>query len=220
MKNLLIAANWKSNMSKDEAKKWLEEFSLESLPEGVQVVLLAPFTLLDMISAYIRVNSLPIDLGAQDLSPFDKGAYTGELAAEQLKEFCSYVLIGHSERRSNFKEDEEIVNKKIEKAKAAGLKIIVCVSDISQVKSLVAEDLVIAYEPLGAIGTGNAEDPGDVASFVSQIKEIKNAEVIYGGSVNPENVKNYTGLENINGSLVGSESLRSGSFSQVIKNAI
>ncbi len=220
MKNLIIAANWKSNMTKDEAKKWLEEFSLEEFPKDVQIVLLAPFTLLDMASSYIKVNSLPIQLGTQDISPFENGPYTGEINATQVKEFAEYVLIGHSERRSNFNESNEMINKKIERAQAVGLKIILCISDISQVKSLSLNNLIIAYEPLDAIGTGNPENPQDVESFVRQIKEIKNTEVIYGGSVNPENVKNYTVLNNINGTLVGSESLIAKSFVSVIRNAI
>ena len=76
MKNLLICANWKSNVTRNEAKKWLEEFSLTSYPQGSEIFLFAPFTLLDMISGYIRVNDLPIQLGAQDISPFDPGAFT------------------------------------------------------------------------------------------------------------------------------------------------
>lgn len=220
MKKLIIAANWKSNMTKDEAETWLEEFSKQDFSELPEVVLLAPFTLLDMVNTYIKDKSLPISLGAQDISPFKKGAHTGEVYSGEIKEFCSYVLIGHSERRSSFNETDEMVNKKIEEAASAGLSIIVCISNISQVKNLSSENVVIAYEPLEAIGTGNAENPEDVKLFVDQIKEIKNATVIYGGSVNSEIVKNYTGLENINGVLVGSESLKVNSFSDIIRNAI
>lgn len=220
MKKLIIAANWKSNMTKDEAGSWLDEFFGQEFTEVPEIVLLAPFTLLDMASKYIKDKNLPISLGAQDISPFEKGAYTGEIYSGEIKEFCSYVLIGHSERRINFNETDEMVNKKIEEATNAGLKIIVCVSNISQVESLASDNLVIAYEPLEAIGTGNAEDPGDVKKFVDQIKQIKNSTVIYGGSVNSEIVKNYTGLENINGVLVGSESLKADSFAKLIRNAI
>jgi triosephosphate isomerase len=220
MKKLIIAANWKSNMTKEEAEIWLREFSTQDFSGLPEVILLAPFTLLDMASAYIKEKDLDIALGAQDISPFEKGAYTGEIYSGEIKEFCSYVLIGHSERRSNFNETDEIVNKKIEEAASSGLNIIVCVSNISQVRSLTTDNLVIAYEPLDAIGTGNAENPEDVESFVNQIKEIKNSVVIYGGSVNSEIVKNYTGLENINGVLIGSESLKANSFSDIIRNAI
>jgi len=207
-------------MTRNEAKKWLEDFSLVSLPEGPEALLLAPFTFLDMISGYIRVNDLPIQLGAQDVSPFDPGAFTGEINADQIKEFGGYVLIGHSERRANFLESNEIINKKVEKALKVGLKVIVCISELDQVKALESEDLVIAYEPLSAIGSGNPENPQDVKDFVNKIKEIKNVSVIYGGSVKSANVNNYTSLENISGVLVGSASLEVNSFSALIKNAI
>lgn len=224
MKNLIIAANWKSNMTKDEAKKWLEEFSIKEFPQVIEVVLLAPFTLLDMVSSYVKVNSLPIQVGAQDVSPFDKGPYTGEVAAGQIKEFGSYVLIGHSERRSNFIENDEMVNKKIERAKSAGIKTIVCVSTMDQVNKLPDEELIIAYEPPGAISTSgpgaHAEDPNAVAEFVKKVKELKQSLVIYGGSVNPDDVKNYTNLEDVHGALVGAKSLDPQSFSDIIKNAV
>jgi triosephosphate isomerase len=219
MKKILIAGNWKSNMTKDEARKWLLEFSSKSLPDEVEVIIFAPFTLLDILSSYIKVNDMPIKLGAQNISPFSKGAYTGEVNSDQIKEFCSYVLIGHSERRSNFSESDEMINKKIQQAKSAGLQIIACVSNIDQVKSLSLDDLVIAYEPLDAIGTGHPKNPEDVKSFVDQIKKVRDVSVIYGGSVNPEDVKNYTSLDNVNGTLVGSESLTAQHFSALINNA-
>lgn len=220
MKNLLIAANWKSNMTKFEARKWLEEFSLFDYPQEVEIVLFAPFTLLDMLDSYIKINDLPITLGSQDISPFDSGAFTGEVNAAQIKEMASYVLIGHSERRLNFSESNEMINKKIDKAKSVGLNVMVCISDLEQVKALNTSDFVIAYEPLSAIGTGNPQNPDEVINFVKKIKEIKNVSVVYGGSVKQDNVKNYTSLENIDGSLVGSESLNAKSFSTLITNAI
>ncbi len=220
MKKLINAANWKSNMTKFEAKGWLENFSLLDHPSESETVLFAPFTLLDMLSSYIRINDvLPVNLGAQDISPFDKGAFTGEINADQIKEFGNFVLIGHSERRSNFNESNDLINKKIEKALSAGLRVIVCVSNLEQVKALNSSEIIIAYEPLSAIGTGNAENPEDVKSFVDNIKEIKNVKVIYGGSVKAENVNQYTSLENIEGVLVGSASLDANSFSSLIKNA-
>lgn len=224
MKNLLIVANWKSNMTKDEAKIWLDEFSIEEITQEVEVVLLPPFMLLDMVGSYAKINSLSIRVGAQDVSPYDKGPYTGEVAAEQIKEFCSFVLIGHSERRSNFSEDEDMINKKIEKSKRAGLKPIVCVSNIDQVNKLPNEELIIAYEPPGAISTSGpgarAEDPNIAREFVKKIKDLKQGLTIYGGSVNPEDVKKYTSIENINGVLVGAKSLDPQSFLNIIRNAV
>lgn len=218
MKNLIIAGNWKSNMTKLEAKDWLEKFSLESIPEHAEVILFAPYTLLDMINGYIKVNGLNIKLGSQNISNFPKGAYTGEIYAEQIKEFAQYVLIGHSERRSNFGETDEIVNKKIEAAKNAGLETIVCVSNIEQLKNISAET-IIAYEPIEAIGTGNPDSPEDVVDMALKLKGIKNTKLLYGGSVNSDNILNYTGLENIDGALIGTDSLDADSFIKNIKNA-
>jgi len=219
MKNLTICANWKSNMTKQEAKRWLEDFSLLSIPENMKIVLFAPHTLLDIISGYIRVNDLQISLGAQNLSPFDSGPHTGEISANQIKEFADYVLIGHSERRSELFESENLINDKIQKAKEAGMSAVICVSDIRQVKELPDSNFIIAYEPLNAIGTGNAEDPEKVSDIILQINKIKNADVLYGGSVNSKNVKKYTDLENVSGVLIGSASLDAKSFGEII-NAI
>lgn len=206
-------------MTKQEAKRWLEDFSLLSIPENMKIVLFAPHTLLDIISGYIRVNDLQISLGAQNLSPFDSGPHTGEISANQIKEFADYVLIGHSERRSELFESENLINDKIQKAKEAGMSAVICVSDIRQVKELPDSNFIIAYEPLNAIGTGNAEDPEKVSDIILQINKIKNADVLYGGSVNSKNVKKYTDLENVSGVLIGSASLDAKSFGEII-NAI
>ena len=218
MKNLIIAGNWKSNMTKGEAKDWLEKFSLEKFPDHIEVILFAPYTLLDLISSYIKVNSLPIKLGSQNVSRFPKGAHTGEIYANQIKEFAEYALVGHSERRTSFGETDEIVNKKIEAAKNVGIQTIVCVSNLDQLGSLSAET-IIAYEPLEAIGTGNPDLPKDVADMAYKIKQIKNSRLIYGGSVNSDNIKSYTSLENIDGALIGMDSLNVDSFIKNIKNA-
>ncbi len=220
MKNLLIVANWKSNIAKLEAKKWLESFSMNEFPENLEIIVLPPFTLLDIISGYIRVNDLNIKLGSQDVSPFDKGAYTGEVNAQQIKEFADYVLIGHSERRTNFSESDKIINQKIEESIKIGLKPIVCISNLDQVRSLNTNEIVIAYEPLEAIGTGYPENPDSVSAFVAQIKQIKNTKIIYGGSVSADNIINYISLPEIDGVLVGGASLDSSSFVSLVKNVV
>lgn len=219
MKNILLAANWKSNMTKYEAKDWLVDFSSLEVPQGVEVVVFPPFTLLDVMNGYVRVNSLPFKIGAQDLSPFDKGAFTGEVSASQIKEFADYVLIGHSERRKNFSESMEMVKNKIEKALSSNLKPIVCISNIEELEGLEG-DLVIAYEPLESIGTGNPADPNLVEEMAKKIKEKLNKDIIYGGSVNAENVRSFIDLPSINGVLVGGVSLDPKSFMNLIKNAI
>lgn len=221
MKKTLIAANWKSNKTKFEAKDWIEDISLESIPEQLEVVIFSPFTLLDIISGYIRVNSLPFKLGAQDISPYDSGSYTGEVSGAQIKEFADYVVIGHSERRSNFSESDEMISEKVKRAIEKGLTPIVCVSKMEQVNSLTFDPkIILAYEPLGSIGNGNAEDPNVVNDFITSVKDKFQFEVIYGGSVNAQNVKSYLNLENISGVLVGTGSLDPKSFMEIIKNAI
>jgi triosephosphate isomerase (TIM) len=220
MKDLLIAANWKSNITKSEVKNWLDEFFLNQFPQQISILLLPPFTLLDNISSFIKVNDLNLKLGAQDISPFDVGSYTGEVNATQIKEFAEYVLIGHSERRTNFFESNETINNKIDQAIKTGLKPVVCVSDMKQVEDLKGQDIFLAYEPINAIGTGSPEDPNTVSSFCREIKRKINTKIIYGGSVNSDNVKNYTNLDEIDGVLVGKESLRVSSFLNLIKNAV
>lgn len=221
MKKKLIAANWKSNKTKYEAKNWLEEVSLQDIPEQLEIVIFPPFHLLDIICGYIRVNSMPFKLGAQDVSPFGQGAYTGEVSAEQIKEFADYVLIGHSERRINFNESDEMVTEKTKRAIEKDLTPIVCVSKIEQVSTLTFDPgIILAFEPLGSIGSGNPEDPVIVSKFITGAKDKFQTEVIYGGSVTGQNVKNYLNLGNASGVLVGTDSLNPGSFIEIIKNVI
>jgi triosephosphate isomerase (TIM) len=220
MKNLLFLANWKSNITKPEAESWLYEFSENQPVQNTEVVVLPPFTLLDFINLKIKSGQLSLKLGAQDLSPFGSGAFTGEVNALQIKEFADYVLIGHSERRVHFLETNEMVNNKINKALESGLKPVVCVSDLKQVEDINRNEIIIAYEPISAIGTGNPEDPDAVDSFCRQIKLKFNVKILYGGSVNSENVNNYSQLEIIDGVLVGKESLSAASFINLVKNAI
>ncbi len=224
MKNKFLVANWKSNKTKFEAKDWLAEVSAQSFGEGLKIIILAPFTLLDTISGHIRVNDLRIKLGAQDISPFDNGPYTGEVSGKLIKEFADYVLIGHSERRVNFGESDEMVGKKVDRAIAVGITPIVCISNLSQLDGLESKkEIVFVYEPPGAISTSGpdakAENPNLTLEFVRKIKEKTPSVVIYGGSVDANNVKEYLDLENISGALIGGQSLDPGNFINILKNA-
>lgn len=219
MKKLIIAANWKSNKTKEEARGWLEGFSKLKVPENIEIILFVPYTLLDVMSGYIKANNLNLKLGSQNVSRFPKGAHTGEIYANQIKEFAEYALVGHSERRRTFGETNEVVNKKIEAAKNVGLKTMVCVSNLEQIEKLINDDVIIAYEPLDAIGTGNPELPKDVSIMAEKIKKIKNTDLVYGGSINSYNIRSYIQLENIDGVLIGMDSLDIESFINNIKNA-
>src|SRR3990172_1181651 len=196
MKNALIFANWKSNKTKNEANNWLEEVSLQNTAQNLEIVILTPFTLLDYVSAYIKTNSLSIKAGAQDVSPFENGPYTGEVSASQIKEFAEFVLIGHSERRTNFEESDEMVRKKVEQAASFGLIPVVCISELSQLTGLQSyQDIIVAYEPPSAISTSgpnaSAENPDLVSEFAAKIKEKLSVKVIYGGSIDADNIKEY-----------------------------
>lgn len=224
MKNLIIGANWKSNKTKNEAKEWLDRFYNFSPREGLEVIVFPPFTLLDYVSSVIRVNDLPLKVGAQNLSSGVNGlSLTGEVALEQIGEFSDYVLLGHSERRKYLNEDENQISMKVEKVidlEAQGKKIepILCVSSVQGVNSLTKQGMIIAYEPLEAIGTGNPASPQDVAKIVSEIKGIvRGARVLYGGSVKPENVVDYLSTD-IDGFLIGGASLDPDEFINILKN--
>jgi triosephosphate isomerase len=217
MKNHIIAANWKSNMTENEAKKWLEAFLAVEIPEDLDVILFAPFTLLDFVSSFISQNNLRLKLGAQNISQFDEGAYTGEVNAHQIKEFANYVLIGHFERRENFGEDTAVIKKKIENATLVGLIPLVCISDFDQAREFgFAKEAIFAFEPVSAIGSGNPEDSNKVAELSKKFSAAFENQLIYGGSINPDNAKEYLTIPGISGVLVGTESLSPQRFSEII----
>lgn len=218
MKNKIIAANWKSNITKFEAKKWINDVSLEFQNSDIEIVIFPPFTLLDLLSGYIKVNSLPLSLGAQNISPFESGPYTGEVSGALIKEFADYVLIGHSERRTLFNENEEMINRKIEEALRFDLKPIVCISETDQVKNLNSDKIMLAYEPISSIGTNKPEDPQLVSQKINEIQTEKRVDVIYGGSVDGQNVKDYLAKENISGVLIGSSSIDPQNFIKILNN--
>lgn len=224
MRQLFIVANWKENSV--NANEWFAQIiNAEWNIENRSVIVCPPFTLLTKINQVVLEHQLPIKIGAQDISQFAKGAHTGEVSGEMLNEFTKYVIIGHSERRS-MGESETIIFEKLKRAMENNLIPIVCVSEIEQVKSLSlkvkneGEQLLIAYEPLQAIGSGNPDTPTHADEFAQDIKrEFGEVSVLYGGSVNPDNVHSFTNQEHIDGVLVGGASLDAKSFSGIIQNA-
>ena len=216
MKQLLIAGNWKSNKTVSEGMNWLHNVTLQTV--NVKLILCVPFTLLYPLKQEISRLKLPLELGAQDTSPFGDGAYTGEVSARQLKELCNWVIIGHSERRQNFAETDGVLSQKTTQAKRAGLSVIYCVPDSASIVPPGVD--VVAYEPVWAIGTGKSETPQNANSAIGRIKE--NAPYkrgIYGGSVTPDNVKSFTSQAAIDGVLPGGASLDPEKFFQLIANA-
>lgn len=220
MKKIFIVANWKSNKTQLEAQKWLQELSTFNfqLLTSKEIIVCPSFIHLPLMKAFIEEKKLPIKLGVQNISPFDEGAYTGEVNGKQIKEFAEFVLIGHSERRKNFFENDEIVNKKVEQAIKYDLTPILCMSDIQQIKNEKFK-IMVAYEPLFAIGSGIPDTPENAESIADKIKEILDPiPVLYGGSVTSKNVKKFTQMSNIDGVLIGGASLDAQEFYTIIQN--
>ena len=212
MKPLFIAGNWKSNKTLAEANEWLGKFNKTG--ENITVVLCVPFTLLSIVAS----KSPSFSLGAQDVSPFAEGAYTGEVSARQIKEFADWVIIGHSERRKHFGETDELLQQKVTQAKTAGLKIIYCVPDEQTIVPPGVD--VVAYEPVWAIGTGKTDTPENANAVITAIKaKTQVPTVIYGGSVTQENVGSFVAQSAIDGVLPGGASLDPVAFSALIANA-
>jgi triosephosphate isomerase len=239
MRRPILAGNWKMNMTIAEAAEFVRNIrrGLNGV-KGVDRVLCPPFTALSAVKQLVQATE--IEIGAQNMHWADKGAYTGEEAPAMLKELCQYVILGHSERRAYFGETDEGVNRKVKAALAHGLKPIVCVGeteaqyDAGQTKTVVSGQvkgcleglkadqvagLVIAYEPVWAIGTGKAATAagagavigltirGTIASLHDEVT-AQTVRVQYGGSVKPANVAEFMAQPDIDGALVGGASLR------------
>lgn len=224
-KNIWVIANWKSNKTIAEALDWVSKVGPE-IPKkenllagrkGLKVVVCPSFSSLSEVKKAIAVGNFPILVGSQDLSPFDSGAYTGEESASLLKELVSLSILGHSERRHNFGENDEMIAKKVSQALENNITPLVCVQEE---ETPVPEGCkLVAYEPIFAIGSGNAETPENAHSVANILKQKYGQDLIvmYGGSVDSNNVKSFMTQENINGVLVGNASLDAEEFISIIK---
>lgn len=221
MKKLFIIANWKSNKNNLESNSWLEQIEKSQLQITLdkEIIICPPFTLLPTMKYFIGIKKLSLKLGSQDISPFDAGAYTGEVNAGQIKEFADYTIIAHSERRNNFGETDDILAKKVHLALQNGLTPIYCIQDENTV---VPEGVtLVAYEPPAAIGTGNPDTPENAEKVAAQVTKkypfVKT--ILYGGSVTSANIHSFVEMEHISGVLVGGASLDPQKFTDLIKNA-
>jgi triosephosphate isomerase len=211
MKQLFILANWKANKTIDEARVWVEKFSQRyTASPNVSLIICPAF---HHIPLFAQTPLAPL-LGIQDLSAFSHGAYTGEIAASMVSGIVKAALLGHSERRKNFGETDAIVAQKTKQAIQAGIIPIVCVSDVSEAQALaeaVPEFVSVGrvlYEPLSAIGTGNADSPDNANAAIATIAAVlPGVPILYGGSVTAENVKGFVQQEHIAGVGVGGASL-------------
>jgi triosephosphate isomerase (TIM) len=223
MKQIIIAGNWKSNKTVTESDVWFKQFApliigiKDKLGSTIPLIC-GPFSDLYLMKRLVDEFSLPVQLGAQDVSPFNEGAYTGEVTAKMLKELVGWVIIGHSERRKLMHEaDEELFNE-VKQAKMAGLKVIYCVPD-DQTKIPTDVD-VVGYEPVWAIGTGKTDSPENANAVITTIKTKSGiAQAVYGGSITAENIALFVNQPAIDGALVGGASLDPQKFYNLIVNA-
>lgn len=238
-----IAANWKMNKTIGETKEFLGGFipAVANVDE-VDIVIAPPFTSLSAAGSLMKDTKL--QLAAQDVFWEEKGAYTGEIASGMLVDAgCVHVIIGHSERRQYFSEDDTIVNRKVKAAKKAGLGVIFCVGESLEEREsgktfdvirrevergldgVGSDGLVVAYEPIWAIGTGKtatAEQAQEIHAFIRKTlgtiygNDAGLIRIIYGGSVTPDNVDSLMACADVNGALVGGASLKSDSFARIV----
>ena len=243
----MIAGNWKMNTTVQEARELVKTMIAElDIITGVDKVVCPPFISLYAMKDLLQGTS--IKLGAQNLYFEAKGAYTGEISPLMVADLCEYVIIGHSERRQYFNETGEIVNRKIKAALAVGLKPILCVGEkladneagrtreviTEQLKSSLADveapdDLIIAYEPIWAIGTGKAasgeqanETIGVIRHNINALYSAKfasNLRILYGGSVTSDNASEFIRQSEIDGGLIGGASLKADQFISIVKQA-
>jgi triosephosphate isomerase len=251
MKKPYIAGNWKMFKTSAEAVSFIE-----GLKAGVyqihdcHIIVCPPFTSLPAVAKAIK--GTPIELGAQNMHPEIEGAFTGEISAQMIKDLnCRYVILGHSERRLYFKEDDAFINEKVKTALKYSLIPILCMGETLEqreakqhlevvkhqfdhsLKDITKEEIVkllIAYEPVWAIGTGRTATPEQAEQMQSYVRRLlkeryddetaAKVPILYGGSVKPDNIAELMKKPNVDGALVGGASLKAESFVQIVQNSI
>ncbi len=246
MRNKIIAGNWKMNKTPEDAKQYFNEFIELVEKASSDIAICVPFV--DLQTAIEMTKDSNIKIGAQNMYYEKQGAFTGEISPEMLKSLnVEYVILGHSERRQYFNETDELINLKLKSALNYGLNAIVCVGETLEqrqkgiqndvisyqvkkvLKDIEKEDMdsvIIAYEPIWAIGTGKTAtsiDANNACILIrNEITEIfgveisKNVRIIYGGSVKPSNAKELFTMPDIDGGLVGGCSLESQEFGKIV----
>jgi len=251
MRKNLIAGNWKMHKTHLEAIQVVQKLSYRLDPqdhERVEVVVCPPFTALRSVQVVIEADHLLIRLGAQDVHWEDEGAFTGEVSPGMLAKLSvAYVIVGHSERREYFGESDADVNRKVRAVFRHGMRPILCVGETAEERRAgMAEDkvrgqvvaaldglgggdverLVIAYEPIWAIGTGETASPDDAGTMARLIREVvaegfsgaeEEVRVLYGGSVHPGNIAAFMAKRDVDGALVGGASLDPDTFASVVR---
>ena len=246
MRRKVIAGNWKMNMLPNEAMDFIDKLGSQIKETENEVILCVPY--IDLFYSLLTAQGTNIKIGAQNMHYEESGAYTGEVSGRMLKSLgVEYVILGHSERRQYFNETDEIVNKKVKAALNSGLKPIICIGEsleeresgktvdiitnqieeaLKDITEEEIENIIVAYEPIWAIGTGKtatAEDANNsikaIRDKISQIygQNVADGVIIqYGGSVKSTNAKELFEMSDIDGALVGGASLKPGEFSKIV----
>jgi len=244
MRRPCLAANWKMNKTIPEALEFVHSFlpSVSGIHDA-DIVLAPPFTPLFAIAE--KLAGTEVKLAAQNVFYEEKGAFTGEVSPVMLRDAgCEYVIVGHSERRQYFHESDEIINRKIKASLKSGLRVIFCIGEsLSEretgktfevlagqirngLRDVDGEGLIVAYEPVWAIGTGKTATPEqaqEAHSYIrSRLREVfagraDTIRILYGGSVTPENIDRLMACPDVDGGLVGGASLKSESFERIVK---
>ncbi|WP_019133018.1 triose-phosphate isomerase [Peptoniphilus obesi] len=245
MRKKIIAGNWKMNLDINESKQLIENIKNSEFDKDKEVIIFPPYVFLQL--AEEELKDTDIRLGAQNLCQYDDGAYTGEVSAKMLKALgVDSVLVGHSERRTIFSENDQVINTKVKQGLENGLRVVLCLGESEDIREEAKHEdfvreqilkgldkieakigqLIIAYEPIWAIGTGKTCDPKDAEKMCKFIRDqlaslygqefAEKTRILYGGSVKPENAKELLEKENIDGALVGGASLDSKKFLDII----
>lgn len=248
MRKKIVAGNWKMNNTLSEAEKLIEALKKQDLPVGVNVIVAPSFTMLHAASLAVKGSSL--EVAAQNMHEAESGAYTGEVAAAMLKSVgVNTVILGHSERRTIFKEDHALIAKKVKTALQNKMTVIFCFGEelkdrkagkqFEVVKTQLREGLVqisetdwkhivLAYEPVWAIGTGETASPEQAQEMHAYIRTTiaqqysksvaEGVSILYGGSVKPDNASDIFGKPDVDGGLIGGASLNANSFMAIINS--
>lgn len=235
----IVAANWKMNLPEEGIDEWIEAVLRQPAGDGVEVVIAPPFPYLAAIAGDVGGRSMR--LAGQNVSAHESGAFTGEVSPAMLRDVgCTDVIVGHSERRQLFSETDDLISRKLESASKAGLSPILCIGETREIRSTgktvehvdsqlkmalgstEIDDLVVAYEPVWAIGTGENATTLQVEDAHGAIRKIlrdlgyDEVPVLYGGSVKPHNAAELAAAEGVDGFLVGGASLVSAAFLEII----
>ena len=248
----LIAGNWKMNLDHLQAVAFVQKLhwtlkDAKHEEDSVEVAVFPPFTDLRTVQTLLDADKIAFALGAQDLSTKDSGAFTGEISGSFLKQLdCRYVIIGHSERREYHAESDEVVSAKVQAALRHGLVPVICVGEtaedlekhgasavpVAQLEAALAgvsadADIVVAYEPVWAIGSGQAATPQQAQDVCAKLREVigsvlgadaaARTRVLYGGSVKSSNIAGFMREPDVDGALVGGASLVADEFAAIIR---